>query len=186
MFTILFIAIGLSMDVFAVSISSGLTVKNMRIGGAMKMAVLFGLFHIIMIMTGWLAGISLKMFITNFDHWIAFGLLSFVGGKMIYEALTIEAGEKFKNVMNAYVLLILSIATSLDALAVGLSFAMLNLMVVSAAIIIGGTVFILSLVGVYIGSKIGHFFESKMEIAGGIILITIGIKILIEHFGSNI
>lgn len=181
MITILFIAVGLSMDVFAVSISSGLMVKNIKISSALRMALLFGFFHIIMLMTGWFSGLSFRDYIAELDHWIGFGLLCFVGIKMIYESLQIEKKEKPANPLDAWILFMLAVATSIDALAVGLSFALLNLMIVYAVIIIGTMVFILSMTGVFIGSKVGHFFESKIEIAGGIILIIIGFKFLIEH-----
>ena len=179
--SIFIIAVGLSMDVFAVSISSGILIKNMKLGGALKIALMFGLFHIIMLTTGWLTGLSFRDYIHELDHWIGFGLLFIIGCKMIYEALKIEKKKEPDNPMNTWVLLMLAIATSIDALAVGLSFALLDLLIVTAAIIIGSMVIVLSLAGVFIGNKIGHFFESKIEVTGGIILIGIGLKFLIEH-----
>jgi len=129
---------------------------------------------------GWLAGLSLRDYISAIDHWIAFGLLSFIGCKMIYESITVQSNKKEINPLNVYVLLVLSVATSIDALAVGISFAFLKVSIVTPVIIIGTVTFLLSYLGVYIGDRIGHFFENKIEIAGGILLIGIGIKILVE------
>ncbi|MBW2222203.1 MAG: manganese efflux pump [Deltaproteobacteria bacterium] len=178
--TIIAIAFGLAMDAFAVSITSGITIKNLKINNALKIALFFGLFQAIMPLVGWLAGLSLKDFISEIDHWIAFGLLSFIGCKMIYESITVQSNEKQIDPLNVYVLLMLSVATSIDALAVGVSFAFLKVSIVTPVIIIGTLTFLLSYLGVYIGDRIGHFFENKIEIAGGLLLIGIGLKILIE------
>ncbi|MBW2652600.1 MAG: manganese efflux pump [Deltaproteobacteria bacterium] len=178
--TIIAIAFGLAMDAFAVSITSGITIKNLKINNALKIALFFGLFQAIMPVIGWLAGLSLKDFISEIDHWIAFGLLSFIGCKMIYESITVQSNEKQIDPLNVYVLLMLSVATSIDALAVGVSFAFLKVSIVTPVIIIGTVTFLLSYLGVYIGDRIGHFFENKIEIAGGLLLIGIGLKILIE------
>ena len=168
------------MDAFAVSITSGITIKRLHINHALKIALFFGLFQAIMPIIGWLAGLSLRDYISAVDHWIAFGLLSFIGCKMIYESITVQSSKKEINPLNVYVLLVLSIATSIDALAVGISFAFLKVSIVTPVIIIGTVTFLLSYLGVYIGDRIGHFFENKIEIAGGILLIGIGIKILVE------
>lgn len=129
---------------------------------------------------GWLAGVSLRSFISDIDHWIAFGLLGFIGSKMIYESFKLETNEK-SNPLDISVIIILSIATSIDALAVGITFAFINVSIVTPVLVIGIVTFLVSFLGVFIGEKGGHFFEKKIEIAGGIILIAIGIKILIEH-----
>jgi len=179
--TILFIAFGLSMDAFAISITSGLIIKRLKITHALRIAFFFGLFQAIMPIIGWLAGITLKNFIAGTDHWIAFGLLSFIGCKMIYESTKMERNEKEFDPLNTYVLLLLSIATSVDALAVGLSLSLLKILIVTPAVIIGIVTFLLCLIGVYIGDKFGHFFERKIEVFGGLVLIGIGIKILIQH-----
>ena len=179
--TILFIAVGLSMDAFAVSITSGLTIKNLKVNNAFKIAIFFGSFQAIMPLIGWLAGLSVRNFISGIDHWIAFGLLSFVGGKMIYESLSTKPTAKENNPLNLYVLLVLSVATSIDALAVGLSLSFLNISIAMPVVIIGVVTFFLSFLGVFIGDRFGHFFEKKMEIIGGLILVGIGIKIVIEH-----
>ncbi|MEW5807201.1 MAG: manganese efflux pump MntP family protein [Acidobacteriota bacterium] len=179
--TIIFVAFGLAMDTFAVSVASGIAIKNMKINHALKIALSFGLFQAIMPLIGWLAGLSLKHWISGFDHWVAFALLTLIGYKMIYESFKIEAAERVFNPLNAYVLLLLSIATSIDALAVGLSFAILEVLIVTPIIVIGTVTFILSFLGIFIGKKAGHFFERKIEVAGGLILIGIGVKLLLEH-----
>ncbi|OGD37137.1 hypothetical protein A2V94_01395 [Candidatus Atribacteria bacterium RBG_16_35_8] len=179
--SIIFIAFGLAMDAFAVSITSGLTIKHLRINNALKIAIFFGSFQVIMPLIGWSAGLSFRNYISDIDHWIAFGLLSLIGCKMIYESSKIEINKKKIDPLNVYVLLMLSIATSIDALAVGLSLSFLNLSIVLPAIIIGIITFLLSIFGVYFGNRFGHYFERKIEIIGGLILIGIGIRILIDH-----
>lgn len=141
----------------------------------------FGLFQAVMLLMGWLAGSSLKDFIAGSDHWIAFGLLSLVGCKMIYESIKLESSKKETNPLNVYVLLILSVATSIDALVVGVSFAFEKIFIVVSIIVIGTITFLLSFLGIFAGNKFGHLFKNKIEIVGGLILISIGIKILIEH-----
>ena len=167
------------MDAFAVSITSGITVRHLRIKHALKIALFFGFFQAIMPIIGWLSGMSLRNIISGFDHWIAFGLLSIIGCKMIYESFKLKK-EKI-NPQNIYILFILSIATSIDALAVGLSLSFLKVAIILPAIIIGVVTFLLSFFGVYVGNKVGHFFERKIEMIGGLVLIGIGLKILIEH-----
>ena len=133
---------------------------------------------------GWFAGIGMKSFITGWDHWLAFGLLTLVGGKMIYEAMWIKEDElrgAKKCPFDTGVLLILALATSIDALAVGITFSVLSVSIILPVIIIGLVTFILSAAGVQIGVRGGHFFENKIEIAGGLILIGIGGKILVSH-----
>jgi putative Mn2+ efflux pump MntP len=181
--TVTFIAFGLAMDAFAVSITSGITIKQLRIRNALKIAMFFGAFQAIMPIVGWLAGLSLRDFISGVDHWIAFGLLSLIGCKMIYESIKMESSQKVINPLNIYVLLMLSVATSIDALAVGVSFAFLKVSIITPVIVIGIVTFVLSLLGVFVGDKFGRFFEKKIEIVGGLILIGIGIKILVEHLG---
>ena len=180
MITIIFIAFGLAMDSFAVSIISGITMKHLRIN-ALKTAIFFGAFQAVMPIIGWLAGLNLIDLISGVDHWIAFGLLSLIGCKMIYESSKMDSSEKEINLLNVYVLLILSVATSIDALAVGLSFAFLKISIATPIIAIGTVTFLLSLLGVIAGNRFGHLFEKKIEIVGGLILIGIGIKILVEH-----
>jgi putative Mn2+ efflux pump MntP len=179
--TMVLIAIGLAMDSLAVSITSGLAMKELKISKALKIAIFFGLFQALMPVVGWLAGLSLTDLISGIDHWIAFALLSLIGCKMIYESIRLESREKVIDPMNVYLLLMLSIATSIDALAVGMTFAFLEVSIVTPIIIIGVVTFLLSLLGVFVGNRVGHLFEKKIGIAGGLILIGIGIRILIEH-----
>jgi putative Mn2+ efflux pump MntP len=176
----IFIALGLAMDSFSVSITRGLNNTQTRmLIEALKVAFFFGLFQGIMPVMGWLAGVSFIDFISGFDHWIVFGLLTFIGLRMIYESTTAES-KKIVSSSKFPVLIMLSIATSIDALAVGLSLSFLEVSIITPAIIIGIITFSLSFLGVYIGRRFGGFFE-KIGILGGIILIGIGIKILIEH-----
>lgn len=179
--TILFIAVSLALDAFSVSITSGITIKSLRINHALKIAFFFGVFQAVMPVIGWLTGLGLKNFISGIDHWIAFGLLFTIGIKMIYESTKIGSIERKIDPLNIYVLLILSIATSIDALAIGITLSFLKVSIVLPVIIIGIITFILSFFGAYIGNKAGHLFENKAEAAGGVILICIGIKILIQH-----
>ncbi|MDD2891171.1 MAG: manganese efflux pump MntP family protein [bacterium] len=181
MLTYILIAFGLAMDAFAVSITSGAIIKNVKPVDALKIALFFGMFQMGMPLIGWFVGSYLDRFISSFDHWVAFGLLSLIGIKMIHEATKKESEKKEINPLNLYVLLLLSVATSIDALAVGLSFAFLRVPIITPIMIIGIITFSLSFIGVFIGNKAGHFFENKIEILGGIILIAIGLKILIQH-----
>jgi len=179
--TITFIALGLAMDCLAVSITSGITIKQLRLNNALQIALFFGSFQAFMPVIGWLAGLGLRDFITGVDHWVAFGLLGLIGLKMIYESSRLESEKKEINPLNMYVLSMLSIATSIDALAIGVSFAFLRIRLIASIIIIGAITFILSFIGVFVGNRAGHFFEKKIELAGGLILIGIGTKILIGH-----
>jgi len=179
--TVSLIAVGLSMDCLAVSISSGFVIKKIKLNHAILIAFFFGFFQSLMPLAGWSVGLSVSRIISAFDHWVAFGLLAFIGGKMIFESFELDEEKKWMNPMKLSVLLLLSVATSIDALAVGFSFAVLQIHIIVPIIIIGIVAFLFSFAGVYIGNKFGHFFERKIELAGGVILIGIGIKILIEH-----
>ena len=179
--TTLLIALGLAMDCFTVSITSGIIIQNLKVRHAVKIALFFGLFQAFMPCIGWLAGVGMKNFITGFDHWIAFGLLTLVGGKMIYESFQMEGEKKESNPLNIYVLLMLSIATSIDALAIGVTLAFLSIVIIMPVAIIGAVTFIVSFLGIYAGNKFGRIFGSKMEAVGGLVLIAIGVKILINH-----
>jgi putative Mn2+ efflux pump MntP len=182
--TIIVIAVGLSMDAFAVSIVSGSVYKQLKIKHAFRIAVFFGGFQAIMPLIGSLAGISLKGYVANYDHWMAFALLSAVGAKMIYESFKITSAEENFNPENILVLLVLSVATSIDALVVGITLSFLRVSIATAVIIIGLVTFALSYLGVLIGKRFGHFFESKIEALGGLVLIGLGAKILFEHLIS--
>ena len=179
--TIVIIAIGLAMDAFAVSIVSGAAYKQLNVKHAFRLALFFGGFQALMPLMGFLAGLTVKQYIADYDHWIAFALLSAVGGKMIYESSKIKPAEQNLQPFNLPVLLVLAVATSIDALAVGITLSLLRISIAMAAIIIGLVTFVLSYVGVFIGKNLGHFFESKIEVLGGLILIGIGFKILFEH-----
>lgn len=179
---ILLIAVGLSMDSLAVSITCGIILKRFRIKHIFRIALFMGLFQGIMPLIGYMAGISFQKYIESFDHWIAFTLLTYLGGKMLYEGIfSKDDDSKCIDPTKAATLLGLAIATSIDALAVGLSFALLHIEVIEPVIIIGFTTFILSFIGAAFSSKFGNRINLKMEIIGGIILIGIGIKILIDH-----
>jgi putative Mn2+ efflux pump MntP len=185
LFEILFIALGLSMDAFAVSVASGAAMKRLHLPAALKMGFFFGGFQALMPVLGWAAGLNMKNFMSGWDHWIAFGLLSAVGGKMLYESFEIKRGEECGGdrpcPFDTGTLTVLAIATSIDALAVGLTFSLLQVSVIAPALLIGLVTFLMSVAGVKIGSAGGHFFENKMEAAGGIILILIGLRILFGH-----
>lgn len=178
---ILGIAVGLSMDALAVSVANGCTIKNLKHRHAFIIAGSFGLFQAIMPLLGWALGISFSSYIRNFDHWVAFGLLAFIGGKMIWNSFRIGRSCDDKNCLHPPTLFLLSLATSVDALAVGLSFAMLDTTIFLPIVIIGLVTFVLCFVGVHLGNKLGHFFEGKLELIGGIILIAVGVKILLDH-----
>jgi putative Mn2+ efflux pump MntP len=175
--SILFLAVGLAMDAFSVSITRGLTLKC-NIKYALIIALFFGGFQALMPVLGWFSGMQLQGVVSTLAPWIAFLLLLGIGLKMIYESFSV--GEDVCKVFSLKELLILSIATSIDAFAVGITFAILNTPIITPIVIIGLVTFILSLIGVYIGKNIGHLFENKIEILGGLILIGIGLKILIE------
>jgi putative Mn2+ efflux pump MntP len=182
--TIIIIALGLAMDAFAVSIVSGAAYKQLHIKHALRIAFFFGGFQAIMPLIGYLAGLSIKTYIGLYDHWVAFGLLSAVGGKMVYESFKIRSAEENLNPSNIFILLVLSVATSIDALAIGITLSFLKVSLATAVGIIGLVTFVLSYLGVFIGKRFGHFFENKIEAIGGLILIGLGLKILFEHIVS--
>jgi len=169
------------MDAFAVSISSGITIKNPRIEQALKIALFFGAFQAIMPVIGWLAGLGLRELIAQVDHWVAFGLLVLIGCRMIYESTKARSDRKMLNPLSIGVLLLLSVATSIDALAAGVSLALLKISILLPVIIIGIVTLLLSFLGVLVGDRSGHLFQSKAEFVGGLVLIGIGTKILFEH-----
>lgn len=181
-FTILLIGLGLAMDAFSVSITDGILLKKPTILQGTKIAFFFGAFQFVMPCIGYLLASSFSKYITAFDHWIAFVLLAFIGGKMLYEAISDkDEDEEIKNPLSFSTLTILAIATSIDALAVGVTFATMAVSVVFASAIIGIMTFAICLSGVFIGSRFGNLLGNKAEIVGGLVLIFIGIKILVEH-----
>lgn len=182
--SVLLIAVGLSMDAFAVAITCGLGAKPLRWSYALRIAVFFGTFQAVMPVLGWLAGGSLQTFIISFDHWIAFVLLAAIGCKMIYESIQPDGKLDARVGLSLLRLLALSLATSIDALAVGVSFAFLKTMIFGPAIVIGLVTFVICYAGVWIGNRFGHFCEKKFELAGGLILLGIGVKIIVSHLGE--
>ena len=179
--SIITIAVGLAMDTFAVSIVTGAAYKQLHIRHTLRMAGFFGGFQAFMPVVGYLAGLTVKQYISNYDHWIAFGILAAVGLKMIYESFKIKEERKTPNPANLAVVLALAVATSIDALAVGITISLITHAIALAVIIIGVITFALSFAGVYIGKKFGHFFEGGIEIIGGLVLIALGLKIVIQH-----
>ena len=175
------IAIGLSMDCFAVSLAIGTTTKTRLIFAATIIALFFGAFQAGMAVIGWVAGVSLIGLISAYDHWIAFILLAIVGGKMILEGVRGGDDEAHVEVIRIVPVIVLSVATSIDALAVGVSFGVLQMAVLIPALIIGIICFGISFAGVMLGERLEKYLGNKMEIFGGIILILIGIRILYEH-----
>lgn len=181
MFTAFLIGIGLSMDAFSVSITNGMNMKRVEFKDAFKIALFYGIFQFIMPVIGFFAAGIFKSYIEAVDHWVAFLLLAFIGIKMIIEAFDKKEEEKKEKNLSIKVLTLQAIATSIDALAVGISFAALNTPIWSSSFIIGMTTFVLCFGAVYIGKTVGKFLAEKAEIFGGIILLGIGIKILAEH-----
>ena len=187
---LIFTAFALSMDAFAVSITKGITIKNLKKSTAVKMALAFGLFQGGMPLLGWILGFSFKDYIEAIDHWIAFIVLGFIGFNMIKgffeerkeekSELEISATSNESDVSNKEIIM-LAIATSIDALAVGISFAFLSVDIVPAASIICIITFLVCAVGVFVGNKVGDIFNGYAELIGGIILILIGFNILNEH-----
>ena len=197
--SIIFTAIALAMDAFAVSITKGMTLKSLSKGIAIKIALFFGVFQAAMPLIGWILGIGFQDHIKAIDHWVALILLSILGGKMIYEFYKGRKEEKDevndaeievsttlesdKDELSNKELTTLAIATSIDALAVGISFAFLDVNIILSSLIIGVITSIICFIGVIAGKKIGGLFKDYAELIGGIILIIIGINIFNEHTG---
>ena len=179
---IFIIAIGLAMDAFAVSVCKGLSMKRMNWKKATIIATYFGGFQALMPLIGFLLGFAFSDIVSSIDHWIAFMLLSIIGANMIKDSTDDEI-EKRNDKIDVKTMMLLAIATSIDALAVGVTFAFLKVNIVLAILIIGIIAFILSMLGVKIGNKFGDKLQNKAELTGGIILIVIGLKILLEHLG---
>ena len=180
---LLLIAVGLSMDAFAVSICKGLSVQKVKPKHAACVALYFGGFQALMPLLGFFLASSFAEYIKRFDHWIAFVLLAFIGLNMIRESREEAEEEKPYTGINFKELFILAVATSIDALAVGVTFAFLQVNIVPAIAIIGCTTFVISLAGVYVGNVFGARYKSRAELTGGVILVLIGLKILLEHLG---
>ena len=181
---LLLTAIALSMDAFAVSVCKGLGMRRMRYDQALVISLYFGVFQALMPLIGWLLGTSFSRYIQAFDHWIAFVLLAFLGGKMLWDVFHEKEDveqESAERRLDHRELFMLAIATSIDALAVGIAFACLDVNIWSSISIIGVTTLVISFAGVWIGNRFGNRFQKKAEIAGGLVLILIGVKILAEH-----
>ena len=170
------------MDAFAVSISSGAVIKELHVKHAFLIAGFFCVFQAVMPLLGWFLANFVGDFLSDFGHWIAFGLLIFIGVKMIYESKQI--GEDKKVPLNLSILFLMAVATSIDAFAVGITLSVLKVEIFIPVLIIGVITFIFSFLGTYIGRLFGHIFEKNVEVAGGIILIIIGFKTLITHYIS--
>lgn len=184
-YEIFLIGVGLSMDAFAVALCKGLNMKKINYLHTVIIALFFGGFQAFMPLLGWFLGKRFETYIKSVDHWIAFGLLVYIGGKMAWEAIKggDEEEEAGGDKLDLKELTIMAVATSIDALAVGITFAFYSVSIVPSISIIGVTTFCLSIIGVMIGNRFGMKYKSKAEIAGGIILILIGLKILLEDLG---
>lgn len=191
-FSIFITGIGLSMDAFAVSLAKGFCLKEDEFKYSFRVALFFGGFQALMPLLGWWVGTYFEGYIKSFDHWIAFILLGLIGGKMLVESIKdIRSGgdsntpmECERDEFSYKKLTILAIATSIDALAVGVSFAFLNVSIISSIVIIGITTFVLSFFAVFLGKRLGEFMQNYAELIGGVLLIFIGVKILIEHLSG--
>lgn len=181
-FEILLVGIGLAMDAFAVSICKGLSMKKMNWKNAVIIALYFGIFQALMPLIGYFLGMTFESIVTSFDHWVAFALLTLIGGGMIKESFDDE-DEKKNDKVDFKTMVVLALATSIDALAVGITFAFLDVNIVLAVSIIGIITFIISIFGVKIGNRFGDKYQNKAELMGGIILVLLGFKILLEHLG---
>lgn len=180
---IFLIAVSLALDAFAVSVSSGISIPGFGGRQAVKMGVWFGGFQFAMPLIGWFLGSSVSQYIEAVDHWVAFGLLALIGGRMVWGALKTGAGEEEEVPpdLSARRLCLLAIATSIDALAVGVSMAFMKVDILVSALVIGVVAFGLSVVGGLVGKRLGALFQRRAELVGGLVLVGIGIKILAEH-----
>jgi len=181
LFELFVIAVGLSMDAFAVSMCKGLSVSRAGLGHCLTAGLWFGVFQALMPLAGYLLGLQFQVLIASVDHWIALMLLSLIGVNMIRESRAEAANESPD--FSPRAMLPLAVATSIDALAVGVTFAFLQVRILPAAAFIGATTFALSAAGVWLGNAVGGFFRSKAELFGGVALIAMGVKILLEHLG---
>ena len=182
--SVLLLSVGLAMDSFTVSLCSGMAMNPVRLHRAFRVAFFFGGFQALMPVLGWLGGIGLTTLIAPYDHWLAFALLAFIGGNMIRESMRPEACELQTDATSVPRLLVMGVATSIDALAVGLSFAFLQVSIVVPVLAIGTITAALSFMGVYLGRTCGQLLQSKVQVVGGLILIAIGLRIVIEHLSA--
>lgn len=178
---IFFLAVSLSMDAFAIAMCKGISLKRFNLQYCLTIATFFGGFQAIMPIIGWLLSKGFSDYIRNYDHWLAFLLLFLLGGKMVYDSFRDDTIIPDKNVLSIRELFILAIATSIDALAVGITLTVLSVNIFTASAIIGVVAFVLSSVGVIIGGKVGVKYKSKATLFGGIVLLIMSLKILLEH-----
>jgi putative Mn2+ efflux pump MntP len=177
------VALGLAMDSFSVSVTNGLASQRFEARSALTIGAFFGMFQALMPLVGWLAGVHFIGLISGFDHWIAFLLLAVIGCRLILDAL--RSGSKSSvGSLGIGALLMLSVATSIDALAVGLTLPVLQLPIAATVVVVGVVTFSLSVLGVYLGGKIGRLVSHRVGILGGLILIALGMKILVDHVGT--
>ncbi len=185
LYTLFLISLGLCFDTFAVSVSSGIARSSLTFIQAVRIALILAIFQALMPALGWLIGREIAILIREADHWVAFGLLFLLGMKMIVEGLKHPEQKRNSNPLDIRVQLMLAIATSIDALMVGISFGTLDVHIVTASAMIGGLTFLVSMIGILFGKKTGKTFGPRMEIAGGLILILIGVKIVVEHLTTS-
>ncbi|HBG07013.1 MAG: hypothetical protein A2075_17025 [Geobacteraceae bacterium GWC2_58_44] len=179
--TIFGIALALAMDAFAVALAAGAVINPITRRHLFRLGFHFGLFQALMPIGGWLLGMTVQKWISSYDHWIAFGLLAVVGGRMIHQALDEEEDKSASDPTRGLTMVMLSVATSIDALAVGLSLAMLNVSVWFPAAVIGVVAGILTVCGMLLGRRLGNDWGKRVEVCGGLVLCLIGLKILLEH-----
>jgi len=179
--TLLIIAIGLSFDTFAVSVTTGLIISHIKFWQAVRVAIILAVFQAIMPVIGWFFGKQIARFIIDYNHWVAFGLLSVLGMKMMYESFKKDKDSQPFNPLKTTVVIGMAIATSIDALVVGVSFAFIEMNIYWSAFVIGFVTFLVAMLGMFFGKKVGGRLGKRMEIVGGVILIAIGVKILLEH-----
>ena len=180
-FEILLIAVSMAMDAFAVCLGAGAQARTSGPRPVFRLSFHFGLFQFLMPIIGWLAGTTIVRFISAYDHWVAFGLLVFVGVRMIRSGLAHESGEPKSDPSRGWTLVLLSIAVSIDALAIGLSLGLVGVVIWYPAVVIGVVTGLISWLGIFLGNRLGQKFGKRMEITGGIILILIGLRILLSH-----
>jgi len=179
--TIIGISVGMAMDAFAVAVVTGMASSKVCLRRVFRLAFHFGLFQFLMPILGWLSGRTVATHIESYDHWIAFGLLSFVGGKMLWEAFHDDEDEREGDPTRGWMLVTLSVATSIDALAVGLSLAFLSVSIWVPSVSIGIITFFLTGLGMWLGRRFGDRIGKWAEIVGGIVLLIIGLRILFSH-----
>jgi putative Mn2+ efflux pump MntP len=179
--SVLLIALGLAMDAFAVALGVGTTRKEVWFRPGFRLSFHFGLFQFIMPIMGWTVGETIVRFVASWDHWLAFGLLAYVGGKMVKESFEEGAHHNGSDPTRKWTLVMLSIATSIDALAVGLSLAMLHVQILYPSIVIGLVAAAMTALGLALGKRLGVQFGKRMELVGGLVLIGIGLRVLVSH-----